>query len=215
MISKQVDHICLRLSLYKRQKEVNSTMRTIVSSLLAVIIILSLTIDTVVLADDVKEFELKQTEEAYNALVDGAKSLLASDNSSEDGFELNNSILWGFNGMTRAWLVTSLLSDLKNEAPDLYDSYLKDVSSSYIFLFPPTDKSITDYFSYWVVIFAGTECLHFTYTPEAPSCYYDTLKNVSIEDLISIFEDQATQIWEVTADDLNELNAMASGETMK
>jgi len=183
-------------------------MKTIVSFLLAVIITISLTVVTVAHAADVKEFELKQTEEAYNALVEGAKSLLASDKSSKDDVELNKSILWGFSGTTRAWLVTSLLSDLKDEAPDLYDSYLKDVSSSYIFLFPPTDKSITDYYSYWVVVFAGTECLHFTYTPEAPSCYYDTLKNVSIEDLLSIFEDQATQIWEVTADDFIGLNTM-------
>lgn len=159
--------------------------------------------------DPAPTMDPKQTNELYEGLIDGFKKADLSDELK--GVEFDNSLLWGVYDWSRAWLIISLCSDLKDNDQVLYDRYAARASKFYMALIPPM-FSKDDPYSYQILLLDGTNALSFHYTPGSKYCAYSEYSNIGQENIenLSIL---ATVVWEVTEDDFNTLNGVIENGT--
>ena len=162
--------------------------------------------------DPAPTMDPKQTNELYDGLIDGFKKADLSDEIKQiDLDSFDNSVLWGVYDWSRAWLVISLCSDLKENNQSLYDRYAAKATKYYMALIPPL-FSKDDPYSYQVFLLDGTNALSFHYTPGSKYCSYSEYSNVGQENIenMSIL---ASVVWEVTEDDFNALNEVVNNGT--
>lgn len=159
--------------------------------------------------DPAPTMDPKQTNELYEGLIDGLKKADLSDELKE--VEFDNSILWGVYDWSRAWLILSLCSDLKDNDQGLYGRYAAKASKFYMALIPPM-FSKDDPYSYQILLLDGTNALSFHYTPGSQYCAYTEYSNIGQENIenLSIL---APVVWEVTEDDFNALNGVIENGT--
>lgn len=144
----------------------------------------------------------KQTNELYEGLIDGLNKSDFSDELKKIDFD--NSMAWSVYGWSRAWLITSLCLDLKDNDESLYDTYAKRASKFYIALIPPMFNR-DDPYSYQVLLLDGTNALMFYYTPGSKYCTYREQTNITqknVENLSTL----ASIVWEVTEEDFDSMN---------
>lgn len=159
--------------------------------------------------DPAPTMDPKQTNELYDGLIDGFKKADLSDELK--GVEFDNSLLWGVNDWSRAWLIISLCSDLKDNDQVLYDRYAAKASKFYMALIPPMFNK-DDPYSYQILMLDDTNALSFHYTPGSKYCAYSEYSNIGQENIenLSIL---APLVWEVTEDDFNTLNGVIENGT--
>ena len=150
-----------------------------------------------------------QTNGLYEGLIDGLKKADLSEELKKVDFD--NSLLWGAYDWSRAWLILSLCSDLKDNDQGLYDRYAAKASKFYMALIPPM-FSKDDPYSYQILLLDGTDALSFHYTPGSKYCAYSDYSNIGQENIenLSIL---SPVVWEVTEDDFNALNGVIENGT--
>ncbi|MBQ9664711.1 MAG: hypothetical protein IJV40_16315 [Oscillospiraceae bacterium] len=183
--------------------------KQIIGILLVLTMVLSLLPVNALADDPAPTMDPKQTNELYEGLVDGLKKADLSDELKKVDFD--NSLLWGTYDWSRAWLIISLCSDLKENNQSLYDRYAAKASKFYMALIPPM-FSKDDPYSYQVFLLDGTNALSFYYTPGRKYCSYSEYSNIGQENIenLSIL---ASVVWEVTEDDFNSLNNVIENGT--
>ena len=148
-------------------------------------------------ANDNEMFDPKQTNGLYDGLVEGTLNIEDLQN-----IEYDNSLLWAVEGWSRAWLVTSLFSDLKDNNMQMYNMFAPTAARFYVALIPPMFDSS---YSYYVLAIDGTDALNFTYTPGSTACSYSVLSGVT-QNNIDNLSLLAVKVWEVTESDFDDLN---------
>ena len=149
-------------------------------------------------------FDPVNANELYDGLREGISQGMAGADEALSVSEWDDSMSWGLFGWTRAFLVTSLSLDLKDNDEALYDKYVPNASEFYVAIIPPLFDD-DDPCSYTVVLKDGSNALNFYYTPGGQFCScteYTGFTKQNVENLSIL----ASVIWEVTADDFAELN---------
>ena len=175
---------------------VTKKRRIIVAILVTIIMFITISV-SVNAANDNEMFDPKQTNKLYDGLVEGTSNIEDLQN-----IEYDNSLLWAVEDWSRAWLVTSLFSDLRDNDIQIYDMFAPTAAKFYVALIPPMFDSS---YSYYVLAIDGTDALNFTYTPGSTACSYSVLSGIT-QNNIDNLSLLAVKVWEVTESDFDDLN---------
>ena len=177
--------------------------RNFISLVLVALFILTTTMTTTYAVNANQMFDPKQTNELFDGLVSGAAS-----KEELQGIDYDDTTLWAINGWSRAWLITSLFADLKDNDSQMYNQFASTASQFYVALVPPM---FDDKYIYYILAIDEKDALNFTYTPGSTACSYGVIPNITQQNIdnLSLL---AVNVWEVTETDFNELNKIIDNE---